>query len=124
VRAALAPPPADTEAMQLHFEEVSINIAVGAMPDLRSRRRAYHPSLAVPETSRCSGFLRARRNSIRGERLLIFARQLALHFVFEIVDDIIDVICDAWDKLTAQLETRIFSLPPGVSKLGLDPVNG
>ena len=37
-----------------------------------------------------------------GEHLAILARQLALNHVFETFDDIINAICDAWNRLIAQ----------------------
>ena len=49
--AALALPSANTEAMQLHLEEISANIAVGAHAILIFDRAGWHttPSLAMSE---------------------------------------------------------------------------
>ena len=62
----------------------------------------HRQSRHAQKTSRRSGFPRVRRSQSKGEHLAILARQLALNHVFETFDDIIDAICDAWNKLIAQ----------------------
>ena len=64
VGAALALPYADTEAMQLHLDEISRNVAEGAHAVLLLDRAGWHITgkLDVPKTSRQSSCPRARPN--------------------------------------------------------------
>ena len=67
VGAALALPYADTDMMQLHLDEISRNVAAGAHAVLLLDRAGWHTTgkLDMPETSRQSSCLPARRSSTR-----------------------------------------------------------
>ena len=79
VGAALALPYADTEAMQLHLDEISRHVAKGAHAVLLLDRAGWHTTakLDVPNITPISAFARARTEP-RRKHLAVPARQLAL----------------------------------------------
>ena len=109
VGAALALPHADTEAMQLHLDEISRHVAEGTHAVLllldRAGRHAtanldvpsnmtpiFLPSLA-PELNPAENIWQYLRANWLSNR------------VFETYDAIIEAACDAWRKLIAQAAT-------------------
>jgi hypothetical protein len=104
VGAALALPCANTEAMQLHLDEISANAAAGAHAVLIFDRAGWHttPNLLVPENI-TPVWLPSRApelNPVENIRANWLSNR-----VFETFDDIVEAICEAWNKLTAQPET-------------------
>ena len=110
VGAALALPSADTDAMQLHLEEISANVAVESPCRAALRSRAgWHthaqPGHAQEHHANLASLSRAPElNPVENIWQYLRANWLS-NRVFETFDDIIDAICDAWNKLTAQPET-------------------
>jgi hypothetical protein len=115
--AALALPNADTEAMQLHLNEISRHVADGAHAVLlmdragwhttsARRPRKYHadiPALPRPELNPDWQYLRANWLSNR---------------VFETYEAIIDAACEAWNKLIA---LPVSSKEPEPGRMSVDP---
>src|SRR6202522_1300974 len=108
VGAALALPHANTEAMQLHLDEISATVAVGAHAVLIFDRAGWHttPNLLIPENI-TPIWLPSRAPELNPvENIWQYLRANWLsNRVFETFDDIIEPICDAWTKLTAKPET-------------------
>jgi transposase len=106
--AALALPYADTEAMQLHLEEVSRVVRRGAHAVLILDRAGWHTSrrLAVPKNITLV-FLPSRAPELNPvENIWQYLRQTWLsNRVFDTYDEIIDAACDAWRRLIAQPRT-------------------
>ena len=108
VGAALALPFADTEAMQLHLEEISRHVAAGAHAVLLLDRAGWHTTAKLDMPSNITPiFLPSRAPELNPvENIWQFMRGNWLsNLVFETYDDIIDAACDAWRKLIAQPET-------------------
>ena len=108
VGAALALPHANTEAMQLHLDEISATVAVGAHAVLIFDRAGWHttPNLLVPDNI-TPIWLPSRPpelNPVENIWQYLRANRLS-NRVFETFDAICDAICDAWSKLIAQPET-------------------
>src|SRR5271165_2110504 len=108
VGAALALPFADTEAMQLHLEEISRHVAEGAHAVLLLDRAGWHTTgkLDMPHNITLI-FLPSRAPELNPqENIWQFMRGNWLsNLVFDTYDDIIAAACDAWRKLIAQPET-------------------
>lgn len=108
VGAALALPHANTEAMQLHLDEISATVAVGAHAVLIFDRAGWHttPNLLVPENI-TPIWLPSRAPELNPvENIWQYLRaNWPSNRVFETFDDIIDAIGEAWNKLTADPET-------------------
>jgi transposase len=106
--AGLALPQADTEAMQLHLEEISRHVAHGAHAVLLLDRAGWHTttSLAVP-TNITLVFLPSRAPELNPvENIWQYMRGNWLsNRVFETYDDIIEAACEAWRNLINQPET-------------------
>ena len=102
--AALALPFADTDAMQLHLDEIARSVRRGAHAVLLLDRAGWHttPALRLPNNITMS---RAPElNPV--ENIWQHLRQTWLsNRVFDTYDDIIDAACDAWRRLIAQPET-------------------
>ena len=108
VGAALALPFADTEAMQLHLEEISRHVAEGAHAVLLLDRAGWHTTAKLDVPSNITPiFLPSRAPELNPvENIWQYLRGNWLsNLVFETYDDIIDAACDAWRKLIAQPET-------------------
>jgi len=106
--AALALPNANTEAMQLHLEEISRQVAKGAHAVLLLDRAGWHTTskLDVPKNI-TPIFLPSRApelNPVENIWQHLRANWLS-NRVFESYDAIIDAACQAWQKLIAKPET-------------------
>jgi len=106
--AALALPLANTEAMQLHLDEISCQVARGAHAVLLLDRAGWHTTgkLNVPRNITLI-FLSSRSPELNPvENIWQYMRQNWLsNRVFETYDDIIDIACEAWRKLLAEPQT-------------------
>jgi transposase len=100
--AALAMPYADSEAMQLHLEEVSRVVRRGAHAVLLLDRAGWHTSrrLAVPKNITLV-FLPSRAPELNPvENVWQYLRQNWLsNRVFDTYDTILEAACDAWRNL-------------------------
>jgi transposase len=103
--AALALPYADTEAMQLHLDEISRAVARGAHAVLLLDRAGWHTTarLVVPKNLTLI-FLPSRAPELNPvENIWQYLRQTWLsNRVFETYEAIIDAACEVWRKLLAQ----------------------
>jgi hypothetical protein len=108
VGAALALPHADTEAMQLHLDEISRHVANGAHAVLLLDRAGWHTTshLDVPKNI-TPIFLPSRAPELNPvENVWQYLRSNWLsNRVFDTYDAIIDAACEAWQKLIATPET-------------------
>ena len=108
VGVALVLPIANTEAMQLHLEEISRHVAQGAQAVLLLDRAGWHTTakLDVPRNI-TPIFLPSRAPELNPvENVWQFLRCNWLsNLVFDSYDDIIDAACNAWQKLIAQPAT-------------------
>jgi hypothetical protein len=106
--AALAMPYADSEAMQLHLEEVSRMVRRGAQAVLLLDRAGWHTSrrLAVPKNITLL-FLPSRAPELNPvENVWQYLRQNWLsNRVFETYDAIVEAACEAWRNLLAEPST-------------------
>lgn len=108
VGAALALPLANTEAMQLHLEEISRHVAVGAHAALILDRAGWHTTGVLDIPANITLILLPSRSPELNpvEQIWQYLRANWLsNRVFETFDDIIDAACDAWNKLIAQPKT-------------------
>jgi len=108
VGAALAMPFADTEAMQLHLEEISQHVAEDAHAVLLLDRAGWHTTDKLNVPSNITPiFLPSRAPELNPvENIWQYMRANWLsNRVFETYDAIIDAICEAWRKLVAQPNT-------------------
>lgn len=106
--AALALPFADTQAMQLHLEEISRQVAPGALAVLLLDRAGRHTiaKLDLPRNI-TPIFLPSRApelNPVENVWQYLRANWLS-NRVFDSYDAIIDAACDAWRKLIAHPAT-------------------
>jgi len=106
--AALALPYTDTEAMQLHLDEIARFVARGAHAVLLLDRAGWHTTtaLAVPRNITLI-LLPSRAPELNPvENVWQHLRQTWLsNRVFETYEEIIDAACDAWNRLIAQPHT-------------------
>ena len=108
VGAALALPFADTEAMQLHLEEISRHVAEGAHAVLLLDRAGWHTTGKLDVPSNITPiFLPSRAPELNPvENIWQYLRANWLsNRVFDTYEEIIDAACEAWRKLIAQPET-------------------
>lgn len=105
--AALALPYADTQATQLHLNEISRAVARGAHAVLLLDRAGWHTTgnLVVPKNMTLT-FLPSRAPELNPvENVWQYLRQNWLsNRVFDTYEAIIDAACAAWRKLVAQPE--------------------
>jgi hypothetical protein len=106
--AAPAPPLSNTEAMQLHLDEISRNVAKGAHAVLLADRAGWHTTAALVVPKNITLILLPSRapelNPV--ENIWQYLRQNWLsNRVFDSYEEIIEAACDAWRKLIAQPET-------------------
>jgi transposase len=103
--AALTRPYADTEAMQLHLDEISRTVARGTHAVLLLDRAGWHTTanLVVPKNLTLI-FLPSRAPELNPvENIWQYLRQNWLsNRIFETYEAIIDAACEAWRKLLAQ----------------------
>ena len=106
--AALALPHADTEAMQLHIDEISRHVARGAHAVLLLDRAGWHTTdkLVIPKNMTLI-FLPSRSPELNPvENIWQYLRQNWLsNRVFDTYDAIIDDACKAWNNLIGQPQT-------------------
>jgi transposase len=108
IGAALALPFADTEAMQLHIDEISRHVEKGAQAVLIIDRAGWHTTakLTMPKNITAI-FLPSRAPELNPvENVWQYLRQnWPSNSVFDTYDAIIDAACEAWKKLLAEPET-------------------
>ena len=106
--AALALPFADTQAMQLHLDEIARTVKRSAHAVLLLDRAGWHTAtdLRVPKNMTLI-LLPSRAPELNPvENIWQYLRQNWLSArVFETYEQIIDAACDAWRKLIAQPES-------------------
>ena len=104
VGAALAMPYADTEAMQLHINEIARTVARGSHAVLLLDRAGWHTTdkLTIPKNMTLI-LLPSRAPELNPvENIWQYLRANWLsNRIFETYDEITDAACDAWSKLTA-----------------------
>jgi hypothetical protein len=112
--AALALPFADTQAMQLHLDEISREVAAGAHAVLLMDRAGWHTTgqLKVPKNLTLI-FLPSRSPELNPvENIWQYLRSNWLsNSVFENHNAIIDAACNAWNRLMAQ--------PQAITSIGM-----
>jgi hypothetical protein len=103
--AALVMPHADSEAMALHLEEISRNVAAGAHGAVLMDKAAWHTArgLGIPDNLSLL-FLPAYSPELNPqENIWQYLRQTFLsNRVFEDYDAIVDACCKAWNALITE----------------------
>lgn len=110
--AGLALPYADTEAMQLHLEEISRHITKGSHGVVLLDRAGWHTTTKLnPPPNLTLVFLPSRAPELNPqENIWQFMRANWLsNRIFETYDDIVEASCEAWKKLIA-IPTTITSI--------------
>jgi transposase len=101
-------PHADTEAMQLHLDEISRNVAEAAHAVLLLDRAGWHTTGALDVPANITPILLPSRapelNPVENVWQYLRANWLS-NRVFETYDAIIDAACEAWMKLIATPDT-------------------
>lgn len=108
VGAGLVMPFADTQAMQLHIDEIALHVAKGAHAVLLLDRAGWHTTGKLRWPKNLTPILLPSRSPELNpvENLWQFLRANCLsNRVFETYDDIVDASCDAWNRLIALPET-------------------
>jgi hypothetical protein len=103
--AAIVMPRADTEAMQKHLDEISETVAEGAHAALVLDRAGWHTTgkLKVPANITLLFLPPASPELNPTENVWQYLRQTYLsNRVFAGYEDIRDISCDVWRKLTAE----------------------
>jgi transposase len=103
--AALVMPRADTEAMQLHLQEISRTVAPGAHGVVVMDKAGWHTTAALQVPDNLSIlFLPPSSPELNPqENIWQYLRQTYLsNRVFETSEDIIDACCSAWNALLAE----------------------
>jgi transposase len=112
--AGLALPYADTEAMQLHLDEISRRVARGAHAVLLLDRAGWHTTghLTIPKNMTLI-FLPSRAPELNPvENVWQHLRQAWLsNRVFDTYEAIIEAACDAWNRLMDQ--------PQAITSIGM-----
>lgn len=106
--AAIAVPYADTDAMQLHLNEISRHVTKGAHAVLLLDRAGWHTTTNLDMPDNITPiFLPSRAPELNPvENIWQYLRANWLsNRVFETYDTIIEAACDAWQKLIAEPET-------------------
>src|SRR5215210_2973157 len=106
--AALALPFANTDAMQLHLDEIARTVARGAHAVLRLDRAGWHTTTALVVPKNITLILLPSRapelNPVENIWQYLRGNWLS-NRVFDTHEDIVDAACDAWQKLIAQPAT-------------------
>ena len=106
--AAIAVPYADTEAMQLHLNEISRHVASGAHAVLLLDRAGWHTTTNLDVPDNITPILLPSRapelNPVENIWQYLRANWLS-NRVFANYHEIIEAICDAWQKLISRPET-------------------
>ena len=101
-------PRADTEAMQLHLDEISRHVAEGAHAVLLLDRAGWHTTSNLDVPANITPILLPSRapelNPVENAWQYLRSNWLS-NRVFETYDAIIDAACEAWMKLIARPET-------------------
>lgn len=108
VGAGLALPFADTEAMQLHIDGISLHVARGAHAVLLLDRAGWHTTGNLRWPKNITPILLPSRSPELNpvEQVWQFLRANFLsNRVFDTYDDIIDAACHAWQSLIGRQET-------------------
>jgi DDE superfamily endonuclease len=108
VGVGLALPYADTEAMQMHINEITHHVAKGAHAVLLLDRAGWHTTGNLVWPKNITPILLPSRSPELNpvEQIWQFLRANYLsNRVFETCDDIIDASCQAWNRLVALPET-------------------
>ncbi|ETR79446.1 hypothetical protein X566_00580 [Afipia sp. P52-10] len=108
VGAGLALPFADTEAMQLHIDEIALHVARGAHAVLLLDRAGWHTTDKLRWPKNITPILLPSRSPELNpvEQVWQFLRANYLsNRVFDTYQDIIEAACDAWRRLIANPET-------------------
>ena len=108
VGTGLALPFADTEAMQMHLDEISLDVAKHAHAVLLLDRAGWHTTADLRWPKNITPILLPSRSPELNpmEQVWQYLRSNFLsNRVFETDDDIIDAACDAWKRLTAAPQT-------------------
>lgn len=103
--AALVLPRADTEAMQLHLEEISRTVRPGAHGVVVMDKAGWHTTTALKVPANLSIlFLPPYSPELNPqENIWQYLRQTYLsNRIFETYDDIVDACCAAWNALLAE----------------------
>jgi transposase len=112
--AGLAMPYADTEAMQLHLDEISRTVARGAHAVLLLDRAGWHTTghLTIPKNMTLI-FLPSRAPELNPvENVWQYLRQAWLsNRVFDTYEAIIEAACEAWNRLMDQ--------PQAITSIGM-----
>lgn len=106
--AALVLPFADTEAMQLHLDEIARTVRRGAHAVLLLDRAGWHTTAALAIPKNITPILLPPRSPELNPVEIIwqYLRQNWLsNRVFETYEDILEAACDAWQRLMLQPET-------------------
>jgi len=106
--AALALPKADTEAMQLHIEEISRRVASGAQAVLLMDRAGWHTTSQLDMPDNITPiFLPSRSPELNPqENIWQYMRANWLsNRVFENYNAIIEAACEAWNNLMTMPDT-------------------
>jgi hypothetical protein len=106
--AAIAVPYADTEAMQLHLDEISRHVAGGAHAVLLLNRAGWHTTTNLTVLDNITPiFLPSRAPELNPvENIWQYLRASWLsNRVFETYHEIIEAIYNAWQKLIAKPDT-------------------
>ncbi len=113
VGAALALPFADTEAMQMHIDEIALHVAKSAHAVLLLDRAGWHTTGNLVWPRNITPILLPSRspelNPVEQVWQYLRANWLS-NRVFETYDDIVDAACEAWRNLIA--------LPQTISSIG------
>jgi len=113
VGAALALPFADTEAMQMHIDEIALHVAKGAHAVLLLDRAGWHTTGNLVWPRNITPILLPSRspelNPVEQVWQYLRANWLS-NRVFETYDEIVDAACEAWRNLIA--------LPKTISSIG------
>lgn len=108
VGAALALPHADTDMMQLHIDEISLNVAKGAHAVLLMDRAGWHTTGKLSWPKNITPILLPSRspelNPVEQVWQYLRANYLS-NRIFETYDQIIDACCEAWRNLIALPQT-------------------
>jgi hypothetical protein len=104
----VALPFADTEAMQLHIDEIALNVARAAHAVLLLDRAGWHTTGSLRWPVNITPILLPSRSAelTPVEQVWQFLRANFLsNRVFETYDEIIDASCEAWNRFVALPET-------------------
>ena len=102
--AALVLPACNTEAMQLHLDEIATKVTPGAHAVLILDQAGWHGAkdLKAPKTSRSCRCRRVRRSSTRKNIWQFMRANWLSNRIFKSFDEIVDHCCYAWNTLIDQ----------------------